>query len=58
MCMQKHEMCMQKHEMCMLKNLKNDFIIKFVDAFEDPTEIILVTEYLHGGELFETVAFS
>ena len=44
-----------KREISMLKKLQNDFIIKFVDAFEDPTEMILVTEYLHGGELFERI---
>ena len=27
-----------------------------MDAFENPGEIILVTEYLDGGELFEKVA--
>ena len=26
-----------KREISMLKNLQNEFIIKFVDAFEDPT---------------------
>ena len=44
-----------KREISLLKKLQNDFIIKFVDAFEDPTEMILVTEYLRGGELFERI---
>jgi serine/threonine protein kinase len=35
--------------------LNDDLIIKFVDAIEDATEIILVTEYLCGGELFERI---
>eukprot|EP00092_Neocalanus_flemingeri_P031082 GFUD01033762.1.p1 GENE.GFUD01033762.1~~GFUD01033762.1.p1 ORF type:complete len:491 (-),score=154.57 GFUD01033762.1:268-1740(-) len=44
-----------KEEIRLLKSLHNDFIIKFVDAFEGPTEIIVVTEYLAGGELFERI---
>ena len=44
-----------KEEIMLLKSLHNDFIIKFVDAFEGPAEIILVTEYLDGGELFERI---
>jgi serine/threonine protein kinase len=44
-----------KQEIALLKSLDNDFIIKFVDAFEGPAEIILVTEYLGGGELFERI---
>ena len=44
-----------KREISLLKKLQNDFIIKFVDAFEDSTEMILVTEYLCGGELFERI---
>ena len=44
-----------KQEINLLKSLHNDFIISFVDAFEGPAEIILVTEYLEGGELFERI---
>merc|ERR1719483_180119 len=44
-----------KQEIALLKSLHNDFIISFVDAFEGPAEIILVTEYLEGGELFDRI---
>lgn len=43
-------------EIALLKCLTNPHIIRFMDAFENPGEIILVTEYLDGGELFEKVA--
>ena len=42
-------------EISLLKELNNDYIIKFIAAFEGPSEIILVTEYLNGGELFERI---
>ena len=29
---------------------------RFINAFETPSEVILVMEYLDGGELFERVA--
>ena len=39
----------------MLKSLDSDFVIRLVDAYEGRSEVILVTEYLAGGELFERV---
>ena len=39
----------------MLKNLDSEFVIRLVDAYEGRSEVILVTEYLAGGELFERV---
>ena len=44
-----------QQDISMLKSLQSDFIIKFVDAFEGPKELILVTEYLDGGELFDRI---
>jgi len=44
-----------KQEIELLKSVRNDFIISYVDSFEGPSEIILVTEYLEGGELFERI---
>ena len=44
-----------KQEIQLLRTLHNNFIINFVDAFEGPAEIILVTEYLDGGELFDRI---
>jgi len=44
-----------RQEIALLKTLHNNFIINYVDAFEGPTEIILVTEYLDGGELFDRI---
>ena len=38
-----------------MKCLDNEYIVKLVDAFEGPKEMILVSEYLAGGELFETI---
>ena len=32
------------------------FPLRFINAFETPSEVILVMEYLDGGELFERVA--
>ena len=44
-----------REEVAMLEMLENKFIIKFVAAFESPKEVILITEYLAGRELFERV---
>ena len=44
-----------RREVAMLKNLDSDFVIRLVDAYEGRSEVILVTEYLAGGELFERV---
>jgi len=44
-----------KQEIELLKSVRNDFIISYVDSFEGPSEIILVTEYLEGGELFDRI---
>ena len=44
-----------RREVAMLKNLNSDFVIRLVDAYEGRSEVILVTEYLAGGELFERV---
>ena len=46
---------MHRKEISMLKSLQSDFILQFVDAFEGPKELILVTEYLDGGELFDRI---
>jgi len=45
-----------KEEIGILQNLSNPHVIKFVEAFENNRELILVMEYLDGGELFERVA--
>ena len=44
-----------RREVAMLKSLDSDFVIRLVDAYEGRSEVILVTEYLAGGELFERV---
>ena len=33
-----------------------EIFYRFINAFETPSEVILVMEYLDGGELFERVA--
>jgi len=43
-------------EIAILKKFSNPHIIRFINAFETPSEVILVMEYLDGGELFERVA--
>jgi len=43
-------------EIAILKKFSNPHIIRFINAFETPNEVILVMEYLDGGELFERVA--
>ena len=44
-----------RREVAMLKSLDSNFVIRLIDAFEGRSEVILVTEYLAGGELFERV---
>jgi len=44
-----------RREVEMLKSLDSNFVIRLVDAFEGRSEVILVMEYLAGGELFERV---
>jgi len=43
-------------EINLLKKFSNPHIIRFIEAFESPGEVILIMEYLDGGELFERVA--
>ncbi|XP_023328356.1 myosin light chain kinase family member 4 [Eurytemora carolleeae] len=43
-------------EIEILESLKNPFIIQFYQGFESRKEMIVVTEYLDGGELFDRVA--
>ena len=33
--------------------MSNPQIVKYVEAFESFNEIIIITEYLNGGELFD-----
>ena len=44
-----------KAEIELLKTISSPFIITFIEAFEDEKHIIMITEYLEGGELFERV---
>ena len=41
------------NEIGILKKISNPQIVKFVEAFESFNEIIIITEYLNGGELFD-----
>jgi len=43
-------------EISLMKKFQNPHIIRFIDAFENPGEVIVIMEYLDGGELFERVA--
>ena len=44
-----------KAEIELLKTISSPHIIAFIEAFESATSIIMITEYLDGGELFERV---
>ena len=44
-----------KAEIELLKTLSSPFLIRFIEAFESDKNIIMITEYLDGGELFERV---
>ena len=43
-------------EITMLQNLSNLHIMKLISAYENPGEVIMIMEYLAGGELFDKVA--
>ena len=45
-----------KSEIGLLGKLSNPHIVKFIEAFESNTDIVIITEYLNGGELFDRVA--
>ena len=40
-------------EIRLLKKISHPQIVKFIEAFESFNEIIIVTEFLNGGELFD-----
>jgi len=44
-----------KAEIELLKTMSSPFVITFVEAFESDKKVIMITEYLDGGELFERV---
>jgi len=43
-------------EIRLLKKISHPQIVKFIEAFESFNEIIIVTEFLNGGELFDRIA--
>jgi len=43
-------------EIEILQKISNPHIVKFKEAFESFNEIIIITEYLYGGELFDRIA--
>eukprot|EP00092_Neocalanus_flemingeri_P025694 GFUD01027856.1.p1 GENE.GFUD01027856.1~~GFUD01027856.1.p1 ORF type:complete len:392 (+),score=90.66 GFUD01027856.1:31-1176(+) len=43
-------------EVFIMKKLSDPHIISFVAAYETPSELIFIMEYLDGGELFDKVA--
>ena len=44
-----------KAEIELLKTISSPYVIAFIEAFESEKKIIMITEYLDGGELFERV---
>ena len=45
-----------KSEIALLKKLSNPHIVKFIEAFENKSDMVIITEFLNGGELFDRVA--
>ena len=43
-------------ETSLLRDISHEFIINLVSTYKGEKEVIVVTEYLSGGELFEKVA--
>ncbi|KAK8770577.1 hypothetical protein V5799_012959 [Amblyomma americanum] len=55
-CIRTTERDRMRHELAILNLLRgHPRLLRLLDAFEKPREIILVTEYVSGGELFERV---
>ena len=46
-----------KNEISILTDLSDRHIIQFFEAFYLEKSIVVITEYLEGGELFEKVNF-
>ena len=44
-----------KAEIELLKTISSPHVIAFIEAFESAKSIIMITEYIDGGELFERV---
>ena len=44
-----------KYEIGILKELSNPQIVRFHAAFESWNEIVIITELLNGGELFDRI---
>lgn len=42
-----------KHEIGILSRISNPQIVRFYAAFESSNEIVIITEILSGGELFD-----
>ena len=47
---------MVSEEVGILQTVKHDNILSMIGAFQAQNEVVVVTEYLSGGELFEKVA--
>ncbi|XP_052800015.1 twitchin-like isoform X4 [Mya arenaria] len=45
-----------KNEINMMNNLHHPKLLNLKDAFEDKTEMVLILEFLAGGELFDRIA--
>ena len=43
-------------EISLLRDISHEFIINLVSTYKGQSEVIVVTEFLSGGELFEKVA--
>ena len=43
-------------EISILQSLSHENIIRYVDSYSDPSSIVIVMEYLDGGELFVKIA--
>ena len=45
-----------EEEISILQRLEHENIIQYVDSFAERSAVIIVTEYLSGGELFVKIA--
>jgi calcium/calmodulin-dependent protein kinase I len=44
-----------RHEVEILQSLQHDNIVRLFDVFDEPKEMLLVLEYIDGGELFDRI---
>ncbi|XP_007902284.2 serine/threonine-protein kinase DCLK3 [Callorhinchus milii] len=46
---------MIKNEIAIVKSISHPNIVRFIEEFESDTEIYIIMEYVHGGDLFDAI---